>query len=159
MISLKILRWYLLIGAFGIVSGLLLKPVTNSLADSSGSPDWAIPDYPKNTIGSIMANDLAQMRWWRTEEANSSKKNADGSDVAVEKRKVAWSFRGVIEIAGQRFALVAEDAQSPVKRYLTGASLPGGELLESVDKQGIRFSIPGDVKGKELERKLYAPAE
>ena len=159
MTSLKVLRWYLLIGAFGILAGLLMKPTANDSEDSGDSPDWSLPDYPRNTIGSIMGSDIAQMNWWRAEQANGATTNPDGDAEAVEKRKVTWSFRGVVEIAGQRFALVAENAQSPVKRYLTGAALPGGELLERVVKQGIRFSLPGDVKGKELERKLYAPVE
>lgn len=159
MISLKVLRWYLLIGAFGIISGLLMRPEANNSGDGGESPDWSLPDYRKSNIGSIMANDLAQMNWWRRAPDNSIAKNAGGSETEIEKRKVPWSFRGVVEIAGQRFALIAEDAKSSVKRYLKGASLPGGEVLESVDKQGIRFSLPGDEKGKELERKLYAPAE
>lgn len=159
MTSLTVLRWYFLIGAFGIIAGLLLKPAVDNPVDSDESPDWSLPDYPRKNIGLTMASELAQLNWWRSEQANSTAKAAAGNESLVEKRKVAWSFRGVIEVSGQRFALVAEDARSPVKRYLTGASLPGGEVLESNGKQGIRFSLPGDVNGNDLERKLYAPAE
>lgn len=159
MNSLKLFRGYLLLGAVGMAAGLLLKPVADNSSDTSLSSDWSLPDYPRNTLGSIVANDLAQMAWWRNEQGNELAKRADGSAATDEKRRVAWSFRGVVEIAGERFALVAEDSQSPVKRYLKGASLPGGELLVSVEKQAIRFSLPSDVKDKNLERKLYAPAE
>ncbi len=38
-----------------------------------------------------------------------------------------------------------------------GATLPGGERLESITEQGIRFSFSQDGNTQGFERKLYAP--
>ncbi|MNF08054.1 hypothetical protein D3C80_2083690 [compost metagenome] len=65
----------------------------------------------------------------------------------------------MVEEGGERYALIAQDGQAPVIRYTQGDALPGGERLERIDVQGIRFSLPQDGEGKDFERKLYAPLE
>ncbi|MNG18662.1 hypothetical protein D3C84_1027480 [compost metagenome] len=55
------------------------------------------------------------------------------------------------------FALIASDAEAPLKRFAPGATLPGGERLERITEQGIRFSLAEDGKNQGFDRKLYAP--
>ncbi|UTN88170.1 hypothetical protein NMC41_14970 [Pseudomonas aeruginosa] len=71
--------------------------------------------------------------------------------------KVDWLLRGIVRDEGGIFALVAKSAGGPLRRFAAGATLPGGERLESITEQGIRFSFSQDGNTQGFERKLYAP--
>lgn len=156
MISQKVLRSYLLIAGLGIAISLPLKPAQETAPDSNPSTDWSLPEFPNKPFGANSAADISALPWWVAQGGTLAVD--DGSTTsAVAKRTVTWRFNGVVSAADKRFALVAEDAESQPKRYLPGDALPGGERLELIDAQGIRFSLPDE--GGDQERKLYVPAE
>ncbi|OPE15479.1 hypothetical protein APA76_27210 [Pseudomonas aeruginosa] len=68
-----------------------------------------------------------------------------------------WPDDRGIRNEGGIFALVAKSAEGPLRRFAAGATLPGGERLESITEQGIRFSFSQDGNTQGFERKLYAP--
>lgn len=158
MNSLNLLRWYLLIALVGVALGLLVKPDPGITSLEEDASEWAPSSYSKNRFDAGVSRELAEMSWWK-EVKESSFAVESGEAEKVPERKVSWSFRGVIVIGEKSYALIADKASSPLKRYLPGDSLPGGEVLEVIDKQKIRFSLPGNREGKDIERKLYAPAE
>lgn len=158
MISPHVLRWYFLVAALGIACGLLIKPAPHATGTGESGGAWSTPDYSRTHYDAAISRELADMAWWMAKKEKSSATGKD-EDEKTPTQKVSWLFRGVSAASGKRYALIADDAKSPLKRYLPGDSLPGGEVLEIIDRQNIRFSLPGDEKGKDLERKLYAPAE
>ncbi len=157
MMSQAFLRWYLLVGALGIVSGLLVKSDNPTPSAETGEAEWALPEFAQKSYSAAVPREISEMPWWK--EARGRPDGVEEDPAKVLTRKVSWVFRGIIEVQGKRFALIANDAQAPLKRYQPGDSLPGEELLENIDRQNIRFSRPGDAKGQDLERKLYEPAK
>lgn len=159
MTSLKVLRWYLLLGATGIVAGLVLISTPKINAERVDSLSWALPDVDGKSFDAGVTTELANMQWWGDKEgAKAGQESSDASATSLT-RKVDWYFRGVVEVSGKRFALIAKDAASPVERFAKGDALPGGEVLESIEPQSIRFSLPQETADGGQERKLYAPVE
>lgn len=156
MISQKTLRPYLLIAGLGIAVGSLLRPAQLGPPESNLETDWSLPEPPQKPFGPTVATDISSLSWWGEKHESLAMQGSHEASTVV-KRKVAWCFKGVVLMANKRYALVAEDANAQPKRYLPGESLPGGERLEMIDAQGIRFSLPDE--GGDQERKLYVPAE
>ncbi|MCY1327343.1 hypothetical protein D9M68_125520 [compost metagenome] len=161
MTSYKNLRWYLLLGVLGALAGVLSRPAFDEPPSPGGGAEWA-PSTPNFVaLDESVPARIASMHLWGSEPADGQGKDerisVDSGGVA--RIKVDWLFRGVIDEPKGRFALIAKDAASPVLRYPLGASLPGGEHLEQIDVQGIRFSLSEDGEGREFERKLYAPLD
>ncbi|MCP1647399.1 hypothetical protein [Pseudomonas nitroreducens] len=158
MILSNILRWYVLVVAVGVAYGFLAKPETHISEAEESSEEWALVEYSRAHYDQNIVHELAQMTWWKEDQETSIAREKEEAEKGSVK-KVSWLFRGIVVESGKRYALIAEDAASPLRRYSPGESLPGGEVLEIIDKQDIRFSLPGEKEGKDLERKLYAPAE
>ncbi|MCP8464768.1 hypothetical protein NK553_12495 [Pseudomonas sp. ZM23] len=160
MAPLKLIRFYVLLGCAGIAAGLLLQPHPRLDVDASADvEEWALPSVLSRSLNGTAASELGALSWWANPDPPPSNAQASESASGVTKLKVDWFFHGVIAVGAKRFALVAKDLSSPVERFAVGDQLPGGERLESIGQQGIRFSLSQDRQDKDFERKLYAPVE
>ncbi|AMO75162.1 MULTISPECIES: hypothetical protein [Pseudomonas] len=154
------LAWAALAG--GVLLALLWQPRAAIPEAPAETAQWRLPEVrPVSRNASIPAQ-IASMAWWgsareEAEKARSARISVDEQGVA--RVKVQWLFRGVVAEGGQRFALIAKDAAAPLLRYAPGDQLPGGERLERIEGQGIRFSLSEDGATQDFERKLYAPLE
>lgn len=159
MTSFKVLRWYLLLAAAGIVAGLALISIPTINAERADAIDWILPDVDDKPLDAGVTTELANMQWWGDREDAKPGQDSSNASATSSTRKVDWFFRGVVDVSGKRFALIAKDAASPVERFAKGDALPGGEVLESIESQSIRFSLQQETADGGQERKLYAPAE
>ncbi|WP_235600187.1 hypothetical protein [Pseudomonas aeruginosa] len=154
-------RWNLLLLVASIFAGLVFAPS----ADLSALPTpedrkWVLAEVPSVAVDTTVAGKLAGMSWWgRTvdEEREAESKRVSVGVDGVALIKVDWLLRGIVRDEGGIFALVAKSAEGPLRRFAAGATLPGGERLESITEQGIRFSFSQDGNTQGFERKLYAP--
>lgn len=156
------LRWNLLFLVIAISAGLVFAPSSDiSTVASADREEWLLAEVPVGSIDSSVVGRLAGMQWWgvkATEDDvdSESRRISAGAD-GVAKVKVDWLLRGVVRDERGVFALIATDAEAPLKRFAPGATLPGGERLERITEQGIRFSLAEDGKNQGFDRKLYAP--
>ncbi|HEJ9964614.1 TPA: hypothetical protein SMN98_002274 [Pseudomonas aeruginosa] len=154
-------RWNLLLLVASIFAGLAFAPSADlSALPTPEARKWVLAEVPSVAVDTTVAGKLAGMSWWgravdEEREAESKRVSAGVDGVALI--KVDWLLRGIVRDEGGIFALVAKSAEEPLRRFAAGATLPGGERLESITEQGIRFSFSQDGNTQGFERKLYAP--
>ncbi|MCY1330111.1 hypothetical protein D9M69_157350 [compost metagenome] len=157
------LRWTPLFLVIAISAGLVFAPSPDiSALASPDREEWVLAEVPVGSIDSSVIGRLAGMQWWgvkatEDEVDSESERISTGAD-GVARVKVDWLLRGVVRDERGVFALIASDAEAPLKRFAPGATLPGGERLERITEQGIRFSLAEDGKKQGFDRKLYAPS-
>lgn len=154
------LAWAALAG--GILLALLWQPRAAIPEAPTDAAQWRLPEVRPVSRNAAIPVQIAGMSWWgsaraEAEKAHSARISVDEQGVA--RVKVQWLFRGVVVEGEQRFALIAKDASAPLSRHAPGDQLPGGERLERIEGQGIRFSLSEDGATQDFERKLYAPLE
>ncbi|HBO4355302.1 TPA: hypothetical protein ACUUB2_003742 [Pseudomonas aeruginosa] len=154
-------RWNLLLLVASIFAGLVFAPSADlSALPTPEARKWVLAEVPSVAVDTTVAGKLAGMSWWgRTvdEEREAESKRVSVGVDGVALIKVDWLLRGIVRDEGGIFALVAKSAERPLRRFAAGATLPGGERLESITEQGIRFSFSQDGNTQGFERKLYAP--
>ncbi|MEL7939859.1 hypothetical protein [Pseudomonas delhiensis] len=148
--------------ASGILLALLWQPPAEVPEAPVEAAQWRLPEVRAVSRNAGVPAQIAGMSWWGSagkaaEQPRSARISVDEKGVA--RVKVQWLFRGVVAEGEQRFALIAKDAAAPLLRYAPGEQLPGGERLERIEGQGIRFSLSEDGATQDFERKLYAPLE
>ncbi|MDF5940036.1 hypothetical protein P4234_29605 [Pseudomonas aeruginosa] len=153
-------RWNLLLLVASIFAGLVFAPSADlSALPTPEARKWVLAEVPSVAVDTTVAGKLAGMSWWGepwTRSAAESKRVSVGVD-GVALIKVDWLLRGIVRDEGGIFALVAKKRRGPLRRFAAGATLPGGERLESITEQGIRFSFSQDGNTQGFERKLCAP--
>ncbi|WP_169338782.1 hypothetical protein [Metapseudomonas resinovorans] len=158
------LRWYLLFPALTVSFGWLIAPDTEPPGASiSNQDDWVPVSLQPHSVDPAGAKRLAEMLWWGGERSSSEtrdkeKRVSTGED-GVARVEVAWRFHGIVRDHQGTFALISKGATTPPLRFSRGAILPGGERLELISTQGIRFSLAEDGEIQGFDRELYAPQQ
>jgi hypothetical protein len=158
------LRWNFVSFAVAICLGFAFSPSKDlSSAVTSDQDDWAPIASPPSFGGMAYTRRLAEMTWWGVEvtkgSSNGEERRISQGDDGVARVKVDWLLHGVVSDEEGTFALIASDSSTSLQRFSQGAILPGGERLERISKQGIRFSFAEDGEVQDFVRKLYAPQQ
>lgn len=156
------LRWTFVLFAVATCLGFTLSPskeLSNVVTPDQDS--WAPTVSPPSVADMADTRLLAEMKWWGGEMTKGSSDGEERGilqdDDGVARGKVDWLLHGVVSDEEGTFALIARDSSVFPQRFSQGEILPGGERLERILKQGIRFSFAEDGEVQDFVRKLYVP--
>lgn len=158
------LRWYFVSFAVATCLGFTFSPSKDfSNVATPDQDDWVPAASPPSIDGMADGRGLVEMSWWGVEavkgSSDSEERRISRDDDGVATVKVDWVLHGVVSDEEGTFALIARDSGASPQRFSQGAILPGGERLERISKQGIRFSFAEDGEVQDFDRKLYAPQQ
>lgn len=164
MIELMGGRFLVLTLIMATLSGLLAISLINIPKDvgaEEGGDGWESLPLAWRTLAKDTEKKIAKMQLWGETKGAAAQEGQVGQvGKSLTKGQssvvVTWFFKGVISEGMSRYVLVAEDKNAAAQPYIVGDTLPGGERLEDIGVDWLRFSLSAE---NHLEESPDAAAE